>query len=29
MKVREDAYSKRYEAKQKREIEDAKIDLEK
>lgn len=29
MKVREDAYSKRYEAKQKREIEDAKIQLEK
>ena len=29
MKVREDAYSKRYESKQKREIEDAKIDLEK
>lgn len=29
MKVREDAYSKRYESKQKREIEDAKIQLEK
>lgn len=29
MKVREDAYSKRYEAKQKKEIEDAKINLEK
>ena len=29
MKIREDAYSKRYESKQKREIEDAKIQLEK
>lgn len=29
MKVREDAYSKRYESKQKKEIEDAKIQLEK
>ena len=29
MKVREDAYSKHYESKQKREIEDAKIQLEK
>lgn len=28
MKVREDAYSKRYESKQKKEIEDAKIQLE-
>ena len=29
MKIREDAYSKRYESKQKKEIEDAKIQLEK
>lgn len=29
MKIREDAYSKRYESKQKREIENAKIQLEK
>ena len=28
MKIREDAYSKRYEAKQKRDIEDAKMNLE-
>lgn len=28
MKIREDAYSKRYESKQKKEIEDAKINLE-